>query len=223
MCSRPQHPCDHFLPCKLANSLKDINIVEAPFKKWLNFYVCVVWWCANGPLNNQGQKFRNLSSLYQDIYDWISPLNKWSGRSFILTQQSMGRNEYGISGHLHIIAFLKHLMVLLRCNFFRASFYTLSKTLLVCSPDMQLRFLKVKTLLNNAFKEARGGGGGGGGHDELAIKNQYNLFVRKCHHIWYSCQSSQYFCHQWSRSYFFICCEPSPWVATAISQLVISE
>ena len=39
----------------------------------------------------------------------------------------MGRNEYGISGHLHIFAFLKHLMVLLRCNFFRASFLHLIK------------------------------------------------------------------------------------------------
>ena len=42
------------------------------------------------------QKFWNLCGLYQDIYDWISPLNKLSGSSFILTQQSMGKNEYGI-------------------------------------------------------------------------------------------------------------------------------
>ena len=49
----------------------------------------------------------------------------------------MGRNEYGISGHVHIFAFLKHLMVL--------HFYTLSKTLIACR-DMQLR------LLNNVFK-----------------------------------------------------------------------
>ena len=32
-----------------------------------------------------------------------------------------GGNQYGISGHLHIFTFLKHLM-LLKCNFFRASF-----------------------------------------------------------------------------------------------------
>ena len=64
----------------------------------------------------------------------------------------MGRNEYGISGHLHIFTYLKHLIVLLRCNFFAGlHFYTLSKTLIACR-DMQLRFLKVKTLLNNAFK-----------------------------------------------------------------------
>ena len=52
----------------------------------------------------------------------ISPLNKQSGRTFILTQQSMGEYEYGISGHLHIFVILKHLIVLLRCIFFRASF-----------------------------------------------------------------------------------------------------
>ena len=39
----------------------------------------------------------------------------------------MGRNEYGISGHLHYFACLKHIMVLLRCNFFRASFVHIIK------------------------------------------------------------------------------------------------
>ena len=45
-------------------------------------------------------------------------------------------------------------MVLLRC-FFSSSgfqFYTLSKILIACR-DMQLRFFKVKTLLNNVFKQ----------------------------------------------------------------------
>ena len=55
------------------------------------------------------QKFWNLWSLYQDIYDWISPLNKWSGRPFILTQQSMRRNKYGISGHLQYFRFFEAL------------------------------------------------------------------------------------------------------------------
>ena len=39
----------------------------------------------------------------------------------------MGENEYGKSGHLSIFPYLKHLMVLLRCNFFRASFLLLIK------------------------------------------------------------------------------------------------
>ena len=41
---------------------------------------------------------------------------------FILTQQSIGENEHGKSGHLSIFTSLKHLMMLLKCKFFRASF-----------------------------------------------------------------------------------------------------
>ena len=44
------------------------------------------------------QKFWNWCSHYQEIYDWISPLNKRAGSAFILTQLSMGENEYGESG-----------------------------------------------------------------------------------------------------------------------------
>ena len=62
----------------------------------------------------------------------------------------MGENEYGESGHLSIFTLLKHLMMLLKYNFFRASFLHLPKTLIACR-DMQLKFFKVKTLLNNAF------------------------------------------------------------------------
>ena len=29
------------------------NIVEAPFKNLLNFDVCVVRWCSDGPINSQ--------------------------------------------------------------------------------------------------------------------------------------------------------------------------
>ena len=61
----------------------------------------------------------------------------------------------GESGHLSIFTLLKRLMKLLKYNFFRTPFYTLPKTLIACR-DMQLRFFKVKTLLNNAFnKKAR--------------------------------------------------------------------
>ena len=81
----------------------------------------------------------------------------------------MGQNEYGESGHLSIF-FLKHLMMLLKYKFFRASFYTLPKTLIACRA-VQLRFFLMKTLLNNAFNHSLwwikdffllGGGGGGG-------------------------------------------------------------
>ena len=73
------------------------------------------------------QKFWKWCSHYQEIYDWISPLNKRSGLPFILTQKSMRENEYGESGHLSIFTLLKHLMMLLEYNYFRASFLHLYK------------------------------------------------------------------------------------------------
>ena len=55
------------------------------------------------------------------------------------------------SGHVSFSSHsLKHLMILLKCNVFMISFYTLSRTLITCMA-MQLRFLKVETLLNNDF------------------------------------------------------------------------
>ena len=63
----------------------------------------------------------------------------------------MGENEYGESGHLSIFTLLKHLMMLLKYNIFSGlHFYTLPKPLIACRA-MQLRYVKVKTLLNNAF------------------------------------------------------------------------
>ena len=39
----------------------------------------------------------------------------------------MGENKYGESGHLSIVTLLKHLMMLLKYIFFRASFLLLIK------------------------------------------------------------------------------------------------
>ena len=65
----------------------------------------------------------------------------------------MGRNEYGISGHLHIFAFLKHLMVLLSCIIFRASFLHLIKeTDSIEGLGHVAQILKEKSLLNDGFK-----------------------------------------------------------------------
>ena len=61
----------------------------------------------------------------------------------------MGGNEYDKSGHLSTFTFLKHLMMLLKCIFSGLHFYILN-TQIACRA-MQLRFVKVKTLLNNAF------------------------------------------------------------------------
>ena len=117
-----------------------LNIVEARLKKvvelWCRCCIMMFRWISKQP---GVQKFWNLCSHYQGIYDWISPLNKRSGSWFNLTQQSMGGNEYGKSGYLSLCTLFKHLMMLLKCFFFKASFYTLSKTLITCR-DMQLRF-----------------------------------------------------------------------------------
>ena len=59
--------------------------------------------------------------------------------------------QYDKFGHLSIFTLLKHLMMLLKCNFSGLHFYTLLKTLIACRA-MQLRYIKVETLLNNAFK-----------------------------------------------------------------------
>ena len=56
-----------------------------------------------------------------------SSFNKPSGLPFILTQQSIGGNEYGKSGHLSIFTLLEHLMMLLKYNFFSVSFLHLIK------------------------------------------------------------------------------------------------
>ena len=58
----------------------------------------------------------------------------------------MGGNEYGNSSHMSIFTSL----VLLMHNLSGFHIYALSKTM-IARRAMQLRFLKVKTLLNNAF------------------------------------------------------------------------
>ena len=65
----------------------------------------------------------------------------------------MGENEYGESDHLSIFTLLKHLMMLLKYNFFSGLhfFYTLPKTLIACRATQLRFFFKVKTLLNNPF------------------------------------------------------------------------
>ena len=70
------------------------NIVEAPFFFYTLMFV--VYMCMMMSNKQPGiQKFWNLCRHYQDIYNcyWIPPLNKQSGLPFILTEQSMGRNE----------------------------------------------------------------------------------------------------------------------------------
>ena len=122
------------------------NIVEDRFNFFFKLWcLCYIMMFRRVNKTAGMQKFWNWCSHYQKIYDWISPLNKRSGWPFILTLTEVyGENEYGESGQLFIFSLLKH-------NFFSGlHFYTLPKTLIACRA-MQLRFLKVKTLLNNAF------------------------------------------------------------------------
>ena len=67
----------------------------------------------------------------------------------------MGRNEYGISGQLHIFAHFKHLMVLLRCKILQGFIFTPYQRH-VAYRDMKVRFFKVKTLVNDAFNKNKG-------------------------------------------------------------------
>ena len=86
------------------------NIVEASFKRIVELW-CLCWIMMFRWTNKQPgiQTFWNLWGNYQDIYDWISLLNKWTASPFILTQQFMGRNEWDKSGLLSIFTSLKHL------------------------------------------------------------------------------------------------------------------
>ena len=119
------------------------NIVEAWFK--IIEQQCLCYMMMFRWINKQPgiQKLWNWCSHYQDIYDWISPLNKLSDLWFILTQQSMVENEYGKSGNLSFFTYLKHLMMLLKYSFSGLHFYTFSKAL-IAYRAMQLRFLKWK-------------------------------------------------------------------------------
>ena len=55
------------------------NIVEVPFNKLLNFDVCVVWWCSDGPLNSQEYKSSEIHAISINIsmteyHHWINDL-----------------------------------------------------------------------------------------------------------------------------------------------------
>ena len=83
-------------PIYIANMISDTvyklnkNTVEAQFKKKMNFDICVILVMSRWIYKQPGiQQFWNLCCHYQDIYDWISPLNKLQFLRFILTLQSM--------------------------------------------------------------------------------------------------------------------------------------
>ena len=99
--------------------LKTFNIVVAWFKNgWTLMSRCCLMmfrW-----INKQPgiQKFWNSCSRYQNIYwfEYHHLINRQTDGLFII-QQSMGRNEYCKSGHCLFFTSLKHLMMLLKCDF----------------------------------------------------------------------------------------------------------
>ena len=119
-----------FQPIKIEHStlliimLKTLfNIVEAPFnfffKLWCLCCMMMFRWTNKQP---GMQKFWNLCCHYQDIYHWIN------GQAYHLFLHS---SIWGKMSEINLVIVmftsLKHLMVLLRCNFFRASFLHLIK------------------------------------------------------------------------------------------------
>ena len=82
------------------------NIVEAPLIVELWCLWCILMFRR---VNKQSriQKYSNSCCYHQDIYDWISPLNKQFGSLFILPHAySWVMSIHGISGHLHIFLLL---------------------------------------------------------------------------------------------------------------------
>ena len=116
------------------------NIVEAPFIFYfLNFDVCVVWWCLDGPINSQEYNvltfMRSLSILS------ITPLNKRSGWPFY----SNSRLWEEIN-KMNPVTFYFHCFEALNAafevQFFQGfNFTPISQTLIIACRDMQLRFL----------------------------------------------------------------------------------
>ena len=51
------------------------KIVEASLKKKLNFDVCVVWWCSDGPINNQ--KYKNFEIYVVTIKISMTEYHHW--------------------------------------------------------------------------------------------------------------------------------------------------
>ena len=63
------------------------NIVMAPFKRWLNFDVCVVWWCSDGPVNSHEYK----------CIDFYLVTIKMSMAVFIIFPKSRNTFQYPLS------------------------------------------------------------------------------------------------------------------------------
>ena len=68
------------------------------------------------------QKFPQLMSHYQEIYDWILPLNKLAGQRIYSNTVVYGGNEYMVIWSLVYFHSFEALKMLLKYNFFEGSF-----------------------------------------------------------------------------------------------------
>ena len=96
------------------------NIVEDRFKK------IVELWCSEGSINSHECKSFEIDAVtikksMIEYYHWINDL------AHHLFEHSSGKWVHGESGHLSIFTVLKHLMMLLKYNVFRASFLHITR------------------------------------------------------------------------------------------------
>ena len=83
---------------------------------YIHVYIYIFFFLGGG-----GSKMHFKPSLSRYLWLNITMKKNPSDSWFIITQQSMRENEYGNSGHLSIFTSF-HLIMLLKCKLFRASF-----------------------------------------------------------------------------------------------------
>ena len=98
------------LCCKIFKFIHCLTLWRLDLKILELWFLCCIIMMFSWIKKQPGiQKFCNLCSHYQDIYEWISPFNKQSDWWFILTQHSMVESEYGKSRQLSFFHFFEAL------------------------------------------------------------------------------------------------------------------
>ena len=83
-------------------SLKTLfNIVEERFNFFELWCQCCIMMFRKVNKQPGMQKFWNWCSHYQEIYDWISPLNKRAGSAYYSNTVVYGEHEYNLGPMLH--------------------------------------------------------------------------------------------------------------------------
>ena len=125
--------------------------MEAPFENivelWCPCCMMMFRWTNKQP---GPQMFRNICGHCQNIYDWMSPLNKRPGLPFILNTAVYGGKRLRYICSFVYFHFFETLNGAFEVHLFRASFLHLIKD--TGSMGHAAQICRVKTLLNNAFK-----------------------------------------------------------------------